>query len=140
MKTISAFGRLLRPSERPATLLLLALLACDSGAPADLPPPAPRPPVVNARAVAVGALRAYLARPAPEAASGARTLLIAGGELNEHDREQARARAERGAVVQLLAASADEGTGRAYLEGLEGQGAISRECLDPASACVNQSP
>lgn len=121
-------------------LLLIALLACDNGAPAALPAPEPRPPAVDARAVTMGAATGFLARSSPEAATGRRVLLIAEGPLDDPARDEARRRAATGELVLLVAPNQPEAAALAYLEGLPGQGPVRRACLDPAGACVNQSP
>ena len=121
-------------------ILLALLLACDSGAPAALPPAAPVAPPVDARAVAMGSVRGFLAKPLPEAATGQRALLVGEGAIDERGRAEARCLAARGEVVLLVDLGADEAAATAYLEGRPGAGPISRRAVASASPCVSQSP
>ncbi len=108
-------------------IALLAALAC-SEAPAPLPAsalPDHAPPV--ARMVRAGAVTGYLARPAdaPAPLPGALVLVEV---IDEAGRAAARARADAGAVVLLVAPGVDPSAAEAYLAGLPTTGAVSVVC------------
>ena len=134
MRTASAFGRLRRASEGALGLALLAATACQGEPPAVLPPPAPVA-AVDARAVRKGSVHGFLARPAPDRATGARVLLRGGAELDDASRSAARAEAERGAIALLVPADVDPKDALSYLGGLPGEGEIGTSCL-PAAPCT----
>lgn len=115
-------------------LRLLAALACAEPA-VPLPDPIGPPPSTG-RAVAMGAVRGYLARPAGRDPAGGTLLLV--DALDDGARAAALEAAAAGVWAMAIPPEIDTAASRAYVAGLQGTGdSVTSRCLRVAAPCVS---